>query len=120
MIVTTTRITVSSANRSELFQTLITLVPPVQSEKGCLSYHLYLDSADSNSVMLVEEWEAEADWENHLRSKESAVFLGAIRVLCGPASFDFKLLSYVAGVEAIAAARANDAMDVFPQFRELR
>ena len=110
MIVTTTRITVSSANRSELLQTVQTLLPPVQSEKGCLSYHFYLDSVDSNAVMLVEEWEAEEDWENHLRSRECAVFLGAVRVLCGPADFDFKLLSYVAGAEAITAARSIDQL----------
>jgi quinol monooxygenase YgiN len=111
MIVTTTRITVTSANRSELFQTISTLLIPVQKEKGCLSYHFYLDFADSNSMILVEEWEAEADWEEHLRSKECAVFLGAIRVLCGPASFDFKLLSYIAGVEAITAARSIHELD---------
>ena len=57
MIMTTTRITVSSANRSELFQTILTLLTPVMNEKGCLSSRFYLDSADNNSAMLVEEWE---------------------------------------------------------------
>jgi quinol monooxygenase YgiN len=111
MIVTTTRITVSSVNRTELFQTILTLLTPVKNEKGCLSSHFYLDSADSNSVMLVEEWEAEKDWENHLRSRDCAVFLGAVSVLCKPSSVDFKLLSYVAGIEAITSARSIDAMD---------
>lgn len=111
MIVTTTRITVSSGNRRELFLTILTLLTPVKSEKGCLSSHFYLDSADSNSAMLVEEWEAEEDWENHLQSKDCAVLLGAVRVLCGPASVDFKLLSYVAGIEAITAARSIHNMD---------
>ncbi len=46
MIVTTTRITVSSANRSELFQTILTLLTPLKNEKGCLSSRFYLDSAD--------------------------------------------------------------------------
>jgi quinol monooxygenase YgiN len=111
MIVTTTRITVSSANRSELFQTVLTLLTPVMNEKGCLSFRFYVDSADSNSVMLVEEWETEDDWDNHLRSRDCAVFLGAVSVLCRPASVDFKLLSYVAGIEAITAARTDYAMD---------
>ena len=105
MIVTTTRITVSSANRSELFQTILTLLTPVMNEKGCLSSRFYVDSADSNSVMLIEEWETEDDWDNHLQSRDCAVFLGAVSVLCRPASVDFKLLSYVAGIEAITAAR---------------
>ena len=105
MIVTTTRITVSSANRSELFQTVLTLLTPVMNEKGCLSSRFYLDTADSNSAMLVEEWDTQEDWDNHLQSRDCAVFLGAVSVLCRPASVEFKLLSYVAGIEAITAAR---------------
>ncbi len=112
MIVTTTRITVSSANRTELFQTILTLQTPLKNEKGCLGSHFYLDSADSNSVMLVEEWEAEEDWANHLRSEDCAVFMGAVSVLCRPASVDFKVLSYVAGIEAITAARGGDTVDL--------
>ena len=111
MIVTTTRITVSSANRSELFQTILTLLTPVRNERGCLSSRFYLDSADNNSALLVEEWETEEDWDDHLRSRDCAVFLGAVSVLCRPASVEFKLLSYVGGIEAIKAARAIRATD---------
>ena len=111
MIVMTTRITVSSANRTELFQTILTLLTPMKNEKGCLGSHFYLDSADSNSVMLVEEWEAEEDWANHLRSRDCAVFRGAVRVLCRPASVEFQVLSLVGGIEAITAARAYRTLD---------
>ena len=111
MVVTNTRITVSTANRSELFQTIATLLTPIRSEKGCLSSRFYLDSADNNCAMLVEEWETEGDWDNHLRSRDCSVFLGAVSVLCRPASVEFKLLSYVAGIEAITAARRVHAMD---------
>lgn len=83
----------------------------MKEEKGCLGSHFYLDSNDSNSMILVEEWEAEVDWTNHLRSRDCAVFLGAVNVLCKPASVDFKVLSYVGGIEALAAARAEDPID---------
>jgi len=111
MIVTTTRITVSSANRSELFQTILTLQTAVKNEKGCLSSRFYLDSADNNSAILVEEWETEEDWDNHLRSRDCAVLLGAVGVLCSPRSVEFQLLSHVAGIEAITAVRTIHAMD---------
>jgi quinol monooxygenase YgiN len=75
------------------------------NEKGCLSSRFYLDTADSNSAMLVEEWDTQEDWDNHLQSRDCAVFLGAVKVLCRPASVEFKLLSYLAGIEAITAAR---------------
>ena len=111
MIVTTTRITVSSANRSELFQTILTLLTPVKNEKGCLSSRFYLDSADTNCSMLVEEWETVEDWENHLRSRDCAVLLGAVSVLCKPRSVEFQLLSYKAGIEAITTPRTVPAME---------
>ena len=111
MIVTTTRITVSSANRSELFQTILTLLTPVMNEKGCLSSRFYLDSADNNTAMLVEEWDTQEDWDNHLQSRDCAVLLGAVSVLCRPTSVEFKLLSYVAGIEAITAARKVHTID---------
>jgi len=75
------------------------------NEKGCLSSRFYLDSADSNSALLVEEWDTQEDWDNHLRSRDCAVFLGAVSVLCRPSSVEFQLLSYIAGIEAITAAR---------------
>ena len=81
------------------------------NEKGCLSSRFYLDSADSNSALLVEEWETQEDWDNHLQSRDCAVFLGAVSVLCRPTSVDFKLLSYVAGIEAITAARKAQVID---------
>jgi quinol monooxygenase YgiN len=102
---------VSSTNRSELFQTILTLLTPIRNQKGCLSSRFYLDSADSNAALLIEEWETEDDWDNHLRSRDCAVFLGAVSVLCRPAAMEFKLLSYVAGMEAITAARAVQAPD---------
>jgi len=111
MIMTTTRITVPSANRCELFQTIQTLLVAVMNEKGCRSSRFYWDSADNNTAMLVEEWDTKEDWDNHLRSRDCAVFLGAVSVLCRPASVDFKLLSYLAGIEAITAARTDYAMD---------
>ncbi len=111
MIMTTTRITVSSANRCELFQTIQTLLVLVMNEKGCRSSRFYLDSADNNTAMLVEEWDTQEDWDNHLQSRDCAVLLGAVSVLCRPTSVEFKLLSYVAGIEAITAARNVHAID---------
>jgi len=112
MIMTTTRITVSSANRSELFQTIVTLMGLVRNERGCVSSRFYLDSADNNSAILVEEWETEEDWSKHLRSRDCAVLMGAVSVLCRPSGVEFKLLSPVAGIEAITAVRAVQMMEM--------
>ena len=83
----------------------------VRNETGCVSSRFYLDSADNNSAILVEEWETEEDWSRHLQSRDCAVLLGAVRVLCRPSGVEFKLLSPVAGIEAITAARAMPTME---------
>ena len=102
MIINTTRITVGPENRKELFQTIEPLLDPIRREKGCLAYRFYVDATDENSSLLIGEWETKADWTNHLRSRDCAVLLGAIAVLSSPAGIDFKLLSGIADMEAIA------------------
>jgi quinol monooxygenase YgiN len=92
VIVNTTRITVRPENRNELFQTIWPLLEPIRSEKGCVTYHFYVDAADENSSVLIGEWESSEDWHNHLRSRDFAVLLGAITILSSPSSIDFKLL----------------------------
>ena len=106
MIVTTTRMKVNSANQSELFQTILPLLGKVRGERGCVSSHLYIDVGDENSSILVEEWETSADWHNHLRTRECAIVMGAVSVLCLPHGVEFKLLEYKAGSEAIAKSRS--------------
>jgi quinol monooxygenase YgiN len=102
VIINTTRITVGPENRKELFQTIEPLLDPIRREKGCLAYRFYVDATDENSSLLIGEWETKADWTNHLRSRDCAVLLGAIAVLSSPAGIDFKLLSGIADMEAIA------------------
>ena len=92
MIVNTTRINVRPENRKELFQTILPLLDPIRNEKGCVTYRCYVDVTDENSALLMSEWEAEVDLQNHLRSSDFAILRGALNVLAGPADIDFKLL----------------------------
>lgn len=106
MIVTTTRMKVTPANQSELFQTILPLLGKVRGERGCVSSHLYMDVGDEDSSLLVEEWETRADWHNHLQTRECAIVMGAVSVLCFPHGVEFKLLEYKAGSEAIEKSRS--------------
>ena len=106
MIVNTTRIQISPENRKELFQTILPLLDPIRNEQGCLAYRCYVDFTDENSAVLIGEWETQADVENHLRSRDSAILFGAINLLTRPASVDFKLLSCISGVENMPSVLA--------------
>jgi quinol monooxygenase YgiN len=105
VIVNTTRITVRPEKRNELFQTILPLLEPIRSEKGCLTYHFYVDAADENSSVLIGEWETSEDWQNHLNSRGFAVLLGAMTILSSPASIEFKLLTSIAESDVLTRTR---------------
>ena len=107
VIVNTTRIIVGPEHRKELFQTLHTLLGPIRREKGCLAYRFYLEDGNENCTVLIGEWETQEDWDNHLRSDDFAVLLGAITVLSNTSNIDFKILSYKAGLETVTTARTT-------------
>jgi quinol monooxygenase YgiN len=56
---------------------------------------------------LIEEWESQADLDNHLKSNELAVLLRAVNLLRGPSEIDFKLMAPTAGIEALEMARGK-------------
>lgn len=97
MIINTTKITVRPENRKELYQTILPLLEPIRAEKGCLSYRFYVDTTDENSTLLVGEWESRNDLDNHLRSNDFAILVGAISVLGGPERIESQLLATIAG-----------------------
>lgn len=96
MIVSTTHIYIAPENRRELFQTILPLLDPIRSERGCVAYRCYVELTDENSAMLISEWEAQADWENYLSSSDCAILLGALNALAVPGNIDFKLLGNIA------------------------
>lgn len=81
------------------------LIKKWQNENGCLSYQLHRENVGNYS--LESKWQSWDDLNNHFRSKNFTLFLGAINVLCetpeviitdGKSSF---------GIEAIKAARGE-------------
>ena len=93
--------------RCEFFQTIGPLLDPIRRGRGCLAYRFYVDANDENSTVLIGEWESQEDWNNHLRSRDFAVLLGAITILSSPDSIDFKLLSAIADREQLDRLRAS-------------
>ena len=104
-IINLTRITVRPEHRKELCQTISSLIPPLKSEKGCLTYRFYEEAGDENTFVLIGEWETPDAWNKHLNSDNFAVLLGSISLLCNCSQIDCKLLSHVAGIEAKTRAR---------------
>ena len=95
MMVATTRVTVLPESRKEFFQTIAQLMQRIREEKGCLNYRLYGAAGDENSLVLIEEWAAEAYWNEHRRGDNFAVLFGLLNVVSVSSEIDFKLLRQV-------------------------
>jgi quinol monooxygenase YgiN len=101
------RVTVPPYNSREILQTFQSLADSIQNQKGCLSYHFYLEMGNNNAVCLIEEWATREDLNNHFLSRDFAVLFGATSLLGDSSAIEFKLLSPTAGIEAIEAVRGR-------------
>src|ERR1700750_765053 len=106
-IINLTRINVRPENRKELCQTIMSLLEPLQREKGCLAYHFYEEDGEENTFVLIGEWETPRAWHEHLKSETFAVLLGSISLLCNNTQTDFNLLSHSAFIEAMTRERVS-------------
>ena len=78
MIVKTTRITLNPEKRAEFLQTVSHLLGNVKRPKGCRKFHLYVDTRDENSSLLMSEWDTESDLNRYLTSDDFAFLKGVI------------------------------------------
>src|SRR5262247_3234737 len=105
MIVVTVRVLVSPENRRELVQTVRSLLRNIQGQKGCLGSHLYSELGDEDALCLIEEWETQEDLNNYFRSDDFAILFGAVNLLKKSSAIEFRLLTPMAGIEAVESAR---------------
>jgi quinol monooxygenase YgiN len=106
-IISTARITVRPENRKELCLTISSLLDLIRREEGCSSYRFYGEAQDKNAFVLVGEWKTREAWDGHLRSENFAILVGSLKLLSDRGNIDFKLLSHVAGIEALTKARCD-------------
>lgn len=97
----TTNITVLPERRKEFFQSMGPLIQQVRQERGCLTYRLYEEMGDENSLVVVEEWRTADDWQMHRNGDNFSVIFGLLGVLSVPSKIDFRLLEQVGGNDLI-------------------
>ena len=97
MVIAQIKLTVLPEHRKEFFQSIGPLSERIRSEEGCVNYGLYAEAGDENSFMLIEDWEAEAQWTKHRTGENFSVFLGLVAAVSIPEKVDFKLLSWMGG-----------------------
>jgi len=96
--------------RTEMMQTLFSMIEPGGKEKGCLSYDVFCDLEDNHIFSMIEEWETREDLERHIRSERFSVLLGTKSLLAKPSEIIIHTVSDSEGVEVVNALRTREPL----------
>ncbi len=80
--------------RREFLQTILAMTEPAMKQTGCLRRHLYQDTRDEDSFVMLEEWETRADLDRHVRSDWFHILLGTRNLLQEEPQIQFSLFSH--------------------------
>jgi quinol monooxygenase YgiN len=90
--------------RTEVMQTLLSMIEPTENERGCLSFQAFRDLEDKNGFHLMETLE---DLERYLRSARFSVLLGTRSLLYDPPRIEIHTVSHSQGMETINTIRGK-------------
>ena len=93
--------------RTEVMQTLLSMIEPMENERGCRGCHVLLDMEDRNVFSLIEEWETRKNLEDHIKSYRFCVLLGTKSLLCESPQIEIHTVSRSEGIEAINDIRSK-------------
>jgi quinol monooxygenase YgiN len=93
--------------RTEVMQTLLSMIEPTENERGCLSFHAFRDIEDENGFDLIVEWKTREDLEYYIKSDRFSVLLGTKSLLFEPPQIEIHTISHSEGKEAIDAIRSK-------------
>jgi len=91
--------------RTEVMQTLLSMIEPTENVRGCLSCHVFRDIEDKNVFSLIQKWETREDLNDHIKSARFSVLLGTKSLLCEPQQIEIHTVSHSEGMEVIHATR---------------
>jgi len=93
--------------RTEMMQTLLSMIEPAGKEKGCLSYDVFSDIEGNTVFNLIEEWETREDLNRHIGSERFSVLLGTKSLLSKPLEMKIHTVSHSEGNEVVNALRGR-------------
>ena len=107
VIIVRIKMNVLLEKRTEVKQTLLSMIGPTENESGCLSCHLSRDVEDRNVFNLIEEWETREFLEEYIKSERFSVLLGTKSLLCEAPQIDIHTVSHSEGMETVNAYRGR-------------
>ena len=91
----------------EITQTLISLIKPVDREKGCEGCSVFCDIQNRNRFCMIQEWQTSEDLNLHIKSHRFGVLLGTKPLLGKPLNILIYTVTHLQGMAAIDEVRTN-------------
>jgi len=101
MILAILRMKVLSEKRIELSQTIASLSGSIRMEKGCKRCDFCKSMEDENRLFLLEEWDTQKNFKDHLKSEHFKVLRGAMNLLKEPCEMMFHGVIHPEGIKGI-------------------
>jgi len=104
------RIMVSPEKRNASLDLLKSIIGPIQVKPGCSNCRIYQDLEDKNCLVMMQEWESEAELHNFIRSGDYRKILALIDLSREPPEIQFNTVSNADGIEFIERVSGKKAL----------
>jgi len=101
------RFEVPSEKRDDVVKALLSITRPSEAQIDCLSCRLYSEAAESNSLVLLGEWESDKSFERFIRSNDFRQILDLVEWAKSPPDIKFFKVTNTAGLELIEVLRGG-------------
>ena len=75
------KIIIETDKVDEFSDSLLPLLRDIRKHKGCLDYRMYRDPENESNFCILGEWNSNREMEDHFRTQDYEVLLGATKVL---------------------------------------
>ena len=111
MIIITIKMEIPTDKTKELSQTLLAIAERIRRARGCMGCDVLINVENENRYRLIGKWKSKNDLNNHLRSVEFSVLIGAMNLLQKQPEIWFDMVSRSKGIEEIHKARDEQKSD---------
>lgn len=105
MITAYYKIVTSAENKEVILEALHTFMGPTEVKPGCVRCSISQNVDEPSSIIYTEEWQAEADLANHVRSPRYLQLLAIIDLSTCEPEVKFYTTTEIKGMEYIEAIR---------------
>jgi len=99
MIMVIIKMNVRSEKRTELTQTIASLIVSIRKDKGCKRCDFYQSMENENDLLLLEEWDTQENLQSHVNSGRFRVLRGTTNLLMKPYEMGFHTLTHPAEMD---------------------